>query len=335
MKIHPKFATVAVVGLLLAACGGAEDTSTSAPAAPAPVESPTEPAGADSTFPTQTIRFILPYSAGGPTDLGVRALAPCMATELGGDIVVENRAGAGGATAKNRVLGALPDGHTLGVGTQSTLVTTPVVTPGAGYEYTDFDFLGQFMEFPSAIMVAADSPIQTMEELLAINRDVTFGTSGSQVSFSLAVRQLADQGFPWVVVPFDGTAEANTAALGGSIDARWEGLSSGILGQIQDGQFRALAVGTPERLDYLPDIPTIGEFGLTGVIETTTFFAVFTPAGVPDDVRAQLSEALETCVKNDAEVRRLVGEERSVYLGESAISDRLSGIFRDVTELLG
>ena len=326
---------VAVVGLLLAACGGADDPQSGAPATPATVESPADSAGAGSNFPAETIRVILPYSAGGPTDLGVRALAPCMATELGADVVVENRAGAGGATAKNRVLGARPDGYTLGVGTQSTLVTTPVVTPGAGYEYTDFEFLGQFMEFPSAIMVAADSPIQTMEELLSIERNVTFGTSGSQVSFSLAVRQLAEQGYPWVVVPFDGTAEANTAALGGSIDARWEGLSSGILGQIEDGQFRALAVGTPERLDYLPDIPTIGEFGITGVIETTTFFAVFTPAGVPAEVRAQLSEALATCVQSDEEARGLLGEERAIFLGETAIVDRLEGIFKDVTDLLG
>ncbi len=110
--------------LVLAACGG-DGTSAGS----------SDRAGG---YPERTVRFIVPYSAGGPTDIGARALMPCFEKRLGGTWIVENRPGGAGAPAMTEIAGARPDGHTLGVGSQSTFVTTPLVADGASYTYESF-----------------------------------------------------------------------------------------------------------------------------------------------------------------------------------------------------
>lgn len=289
--------------------------------------------GESDDYANGTVRLLVPYSAGGPSDLGVRAIAPCMQENLGGTWVVENKPGAAGATAMLDVAQADADGYTLGVGTQSTLVTTPVVEPSAGYDYTDFTHVGQIMEFPSVIMVHPDSPFATIEDLLEAEEDVTFGTSGSQVSFSLALQQMAQEGYPFTVVPFQGTAEANTAALGKNVDARWEGLDETTLNLINGGQMRPLAVSTDERAEDLPDVPTMAESGITDIIDTRTFYPMVGPADLPADVQESLTTALEACTA-DEEYAAVVGESRAVFADAEAVMERLQAYQGNVERIL-
>lgn len=291
-----------------------------------------------SEYPERTVRFLVPYSAGGPTDLGARSLMPCFEEEFGGTWVVENKPGGAGALAMLEIANATPDGYTLGVGSQSTFVTTPLVEESAGYSYKDFTHAGQMMEFPGVILVQPDSPYKTIEDLFAAAQEeganISVGTSGSQVSFSLALNQLAERGMGFTVVPFPGTAEANTALLGGNVDARWEAADSTTIKLIEDGQMRPLATGAEERLPFFPDVPTLAESGITDVLETRTFYGFVGPDGLDPAIEKRLTNTLETCVKSDT-FTKAVGENYATYATPDQLLKRLDAYEATVSEILG
>lgn len=295
------------------------------------------PAAGVDDYPDRTVRFLVPYSAGGPTDLGARALMPCFEKELGGTWVVENKPGGAGALAMVEIANAKPDGYTIGVGSQSTFVTTPLVEPSAGYTHEDFTYAGQMMEFPSVILVPPDSPYKTIEDFLAAaksGKEISVGTSGSQVSFSLALNQLANEGMKFTVVPFDGTSEANTALLGGNVDARWEAADSTTAKLIQDGEMRPLATGAAERLPFLPDTPTLDEAGITDVLETRTFYGVVGPKGLDPAIEKKLGETLESCVADET-FTKAVGENYATYATPEELVDRLASYKTTVSDIIG
>lgn len=295
-------------------------------------------AAGEDGYPERTVRFLVPYSAGGPTDLGARALMPCFEKKLGGNWVVENKPGGAGALAMVEIANAKPDGYTIGVGSQSTLVTTPLVEPSAGYTYEDFTYAGQMMEFPSVVLVPPDSPYKTIEDLIAAAKSgkkaISVGTSGSQVSFSLALNQLAGQGLKFKVVPFDGTSEANTALLGGNVDARWEAADSTTAKLIEDGEMRPLATGAAERLPFLPETPTLDEAGVTDVLETRTFYGVVGPKGLDPAIEKKLGETLESCVADES-FAKAVGENYATFATPDELTDRLANYQTTVSDIIG
>jgi tripartite-type tricarboxylate transporter receptor subunit TctC len=313
--------SVAALALTLSACQGENSAS----------------AGED--YPADTVRFIVPYSAGGPTDLGARALTACLGEEIGGNWVVENIDGGAGAPAMLEVAGAEPDGYTLGVGSQSTFVTTPIVAGGAGYTFEDFTYAGQMMEFPALVLVAPDSPYDTIEELLDAAREnpnsISLGTSGAQVSFTLAARQLAEHGVKFNVVPFDGTSDADAAFLGGKIDVRWEAAAPGTLELIESGKMKPLATGADARLPYFPDVPTLEEVGVADLVSTRTFYGVVGPKDLPADVTSKLTAATETCVTANEEYRKTIGEKYATYLTSEELIADLESYDATVSEILG
>ena len=313
--------------VLVAACGGDE----------APTPSAADPAGAPD-YPTETVRFVVPYSAGGPTDIGARALVPCFEEALGGNWMVENMPGSAGALAMTEIANAEPDGYTIGVGSQSTFVTTPLIAGDAEYTFEDFTYAGQMMEFPSVWLVPADSPYQTMEDLLeAAESDpdgITVGTSGAQVSFSLATEQLAERGYNFTVVPFQGTAEANTAALGGNVDARWEAADTSTLELIESGRLRPLATGAEESLEILPDVPPLSEAGIEDVLDTRTFYGVVGPEGLDPAIAETLTETLESCVSEDEEYRTTIGEAYAEYVDPEELTERLQSYHDTVSQIV-
>jgi tripartite-type tricarboxylate transporter receptor subunit TctC len=324
MRVLRPLAALSVAPLILVtAC--ADDGSTGSPA------------GAGD-YPERSVRFLVPYSAGGPTDIGARALMPCFEEALGGSWVVENLPGAGGALALGEIANAEPDGYTIGVGSQSTFVTTPLIAGDSAYTYEDFSYAGQMMEFPSVWLVGADSPYQTMEDLLEAARSdpdgITVGTSGAQVSFSLATEQLADRGYNFTVVPFQGTAEANTAILGGNVDARWEAADTSTLELIEGGEVRPLATGAEERLSILPDVPPLSEAGVDDVLDTRTFYGVVGPKELDPAIADVLTETLETCVSEDEEYRSAIGEAYAQYAGPDELLERLDSYHSTVSEIL-
>jgi tripartite-type tricarboxylate transporter receptor subunit TctC len=305
----------------LAACGGGSGGST----------------GDGGSYPERTVRFVVPYSAGGPTDIGARALLPCFEERLGGTWIVENKPGGAGAPAMTEIATARPDGHTLGVGSQSPLVTTPLVADGVGYTFESFTYAGQMMEFPSVWFVRADSPYRTMQDLLEAARSgpgITVGTSGTQVSFSLATQQLAARGYRFTVVPFQGTAEANTAVLGGNVDARWEAADTSTLKMIEDGQIRPLATGAEQQLPILPGVLTLAEVGIDDVLDTRTFYGVVGPKGLDPAIARRLAETLQQCVREDPEYRAAIGEAYAQYAGPEELLPRLGAYHATVSEIV-
>lgn len=323
MRATHRLALLATPLVLVTACGGGGTAATTGPA---------------DSYPERTVRFVVPYSAGGPTDLGARALMPCFESKLGGTWVVENRPGGAGAPGMTEIAGAKPDGYTIGVGSQSTFVTTPLLAEGAGYTQDSFTHVGQMMEFPSVWFVHRDSPYKTMEDLLeaAKTQPVTVGTSGAQVSFSLATQQLASQGYKFTVVPFQGTAEANTAVLGKNVDARWEAAEKTTLQMLEDGNVRPLATGADEELSFLPGVPTLKDSGVQeAVLETRTFYGVAGPEGMDQEITRVLADTLETCVKEDETYRSTIGESYAQYATGEDLLDRLNAYGETVSAIVG
>lgn len=295
------------------------------------------PTSGAENFPQREIRFVLPYSAGGPSDLGARALMECFEQRFGESWVVENQAGGAGAPAMVDVATAGPNGYLLGLGTQSTLVTTPTLEESVGYTHEDFTYLGQPMAIPSLILVRADSPFRTVDDLLAAARaapeTVSVGTSGVQTSFSMAVRELAARGTVFNAVPFEGTSEANAALLGGTLDARWDAAGRDTLALLESGRMRPLATGSEQRLAYLPEVPTLAEHGVTDLIDTTTFYAMIGPRDLDPRIADRLRAELPGCVA-DPRYRDAVGAPYAVHAAPDALADRLDAFGRRLREVV-
>lgn len=231
-------------GLLLAACGQGSDT------------------GDPAAYPTEQVRLIVPYTAGGPTDIAARSLARFMEGELGEPVVVENMPGASGVIGYQDLISADPDGHTLSMTALPTAVLNYLVND-VGYTRDDFAPVGVATQVPSALVVPAASPHADLEALFAAARanpdQVTVGTPGATNTHAAETRRItALHGVPLTVLPFNGNQEVLTALLGGNTTAGFVNVSQDMLPAIESGDLRVLAVGTEQRLPYL-DAPTFAE----------------------------------------------------------------------------
>lgn len=302
---------------LLTACGGEE---------PGPGEDTA------SEFPTQNIRLLVPYTAGGPTDIAARALATHMEEELDESVVVENLPGASGATAYQQLISAEADGHTLSMTALPTAVLNYLAND-VGYTREDFTPIGVVTRVPSGIVVPADSPYQDVESLFeAAQADpgsVTVGTPGATNTHAAETRRITQlYDVPLTVVPFDGNSEVQTALLGENVTAGFVNLSQDMLPSIESGDLRVLAVGSEEPLPYV-DAPTFAEEGFPELVQSTTTFGVIAPAGIPDDVRQTLEDTLRSAAEEPAVVETL--DER--YVPEEFIgSEGLEELFAETEE---
>jgi tripartite-type tricarboxylate transporter receptor subunit TctC len=154
------------------------------------------------------------------------------------------------------------------------------------------------------------------------------------VSFSLATQQLASRGYRFTVVPFQGTAEANTAVLGGNVDARWDAADTSNLTLIEDEQMRPLATGAEQQLPILPGVPTLAQVGIEDLLDTRTFYGVVGPEGLDPAIARTLTETLQHCVREDPEYRAAIGEDYARYAGPEEILQRLEAYNTTVSALL-
>jgi tripartite-type tricarboxylate transporter receptor subunit TctC len=288
-------------------------------------------------YPTGEIRLIVPYTAGGPTDIAARAVGTHLQEELGQTVVVENLPGASGATAYVELISAQPDGYTLSMTALPTAVLN-YLTNDVGYTREDFAPVGVVTQVPSGIVVPADSPYQDVEALFEAARQdpqaITVGTPGATNTHAAETQRItALYDVPLTVVPFDGNSEVQTALLGGNVSAGFLNLSQDVLPGIESGDLRVLAVGTDERLDYV-DAPTLVESGYPELTESTTTFGVIAPAETPAEVVSTLEDALRGAAEEDAVVEaldpRYVPEE---FLGSEDLTtlfQETEDTFRDV-----
>ena len=280
---------------------------------------------AAADYPSEDVRLLVPYTAGGPTDIAARAVGAHLEGELGRPVVVENLPGASGATAYVEMISAEPDGHTLSMTALPTAVLN-YLSNDVGYTREDLAPVGVVTQVPSGIVVPADSPYQDVESLFEAARQdpqaITVGTPGATNTHAAETRRITQlYDIPLTVVPFEGNSEVQTALLGGNVSAGFANLSQDLLPAIEAGDLRVLAVGTEERLDYV-DAPTLVESGYPELTQSTTTFGVIAPAGTPEEVVATLEDALRSAGEDEAVVEapdpRYVPEE---FLGSQDLAD--------------
>lgn len=281
-RILPVAAATAIAAIALTGCAnrGGEATQT-------------------GDFPSKSITMIVPYQAGGASDLSARTLAAEMEKDLGQSIVVENRVGGAGSVGLTYLSARPSDGYTIGY--------LPVETVMLGYQGYDldpkaFDLLGQIVSVPATIAVPANSPYKTFQELLDAAKarpgTITVSNSGAGSIWQAATKALNDAaGVQLKPVPFDGGAPAVNAAIAGQVDAVAAGISETSVAAA-DGRLRVLAILDDKSSDALPGVATASKLGVDVTIGG--WGAVGAPAGLPDDVRKALAAAVKTAAESES-----------------------------------
>lgn len=288
---------------LLASCGSPEGATTN-----------DTTAGNDSgtSYPEDDITLVIPYGAGGDSDVIGRSLAQYFQNELGVTVVPENRDGASGTIGMNYLANSEPDGYTIGLMLKGPNVLGPMVLdPGYGAE--DIQPVGMIADVPTALVVTNESAFENIDDLLEAAEDnpssVTVGTAGANAPTQITVERLAQgpNGVQFQPIPFNANSESTAALIGGNVDAISINLSKETLARIDSGEMRALAVSTPERLPYLPDVPTLRESGFEDVVYGSSFYGLGVPTGTPAPVVEKLENTLKSAL-NDEDVRTAIGE---------------------------
>lgn len=279
-------------------------------------------------FPSENIDLIVPYGAGGPTDLAARTVASYFEGAFEQTVVVENQPGASGSQATNSMLGEEADGHTLMVFTSGTSVVTPL-SEDVGYGPEDIAPVGIMTEIPSVLAVRADSEYETAEDFFAAAEEdpgvLNVGTPGASTPQAIELQRLAGEyGIEVTEVPFQGNAEMTTALLGANVDAILVNASEDIISQVDSGDFRPLATTFGERVEYLPETPTLAELGYEELTLGNSFFALGAPAETPPEVLEVLETTLEEAL-NDEETLETIGEEYvpGEFIGSEELSERI------------
>ncbi|WP_214368193.1 Bug family tripartite tricarboxylate transporter substrate binding protein [Pseudonocardia sp. H11422] len=284
-------------------------------------------------YPSREITLIVPYTAGGPTDLASRAMGGYLERTLGQPVIVQNLPGAAGSVAMNELVASDPDGYTVKLIAAPSTVVTPLIQDVA-YGPEDFQTVGVITEVPSVLAVGADSEFATGRAFFDSARQrpgqLTVGTPGATTSQAIELRRLATEyGIEVTVVPFNGNAELTQALLGGNVDALLVNVSQDIRGQFDAGEFRPLAISPAERVDYLPDTPTLSELGFPGLTYSTSLFGLGVPVGTPPGIVTKLEEAMWAGL-DDPEVRRQLDEAYvpDEFIGATEFRSRLDDIVR-------
>lgn len=252
-------------------------------------------------YPTKPIEMVVAYGAGGSTDTMARIFAKYAEEELGQRVVVVNKPGAGGELGWVYLANADPDGYTIGLINSPSVETHPFTrADSVGYTLDDLLPLANVVTDPGVLAVAADSPWQTLDELVeavkAEPRSVTVSHEGVGGDDHLAALNFASTaGIELNFVSFNGNAEATAALLGGHIDA-FEGNMSEAASHISEGDVRGLAVWSGERVDAIAEVPTGVEQGVDVVSSASRGLAL--PAGVPDEIYQRLLVVSRSVIEN-------------------------------------
>jgi tripartite-type tricarboxylate transporter receptor subunit TctC len=261
------------------------------------------PARAQSLAGKQ-IKLVVPFPPGGATDTVARPFAQLLAEALKATVVIDNRGGAGGSIAADAVAKSAPDGLTMMVGTVGTHAINAALYARLSYDpVRDFSPLAQIAHAPVAILVNPSLPMKTLADLVALAKQspgkLNYGTAGIGTPGHLTAEMFqAVAGINIQHVPYKGGAPAIADLIGGQIQLMFEPLASA-LPQVQGGKVRALAVSSQTRSPVLPDVPAIAQSGYAG-FETTAWWGVFAPAGMPDALTASLVAEIERIAGSDA-----------------------------------
>lgn len=261
-------------------------------------------------YPARPITLIVPFAAGGPTDIIARIAADQMSKTLGQQIVVENVVGAGGTTASTRAMRAAPDGYTIIMGHMGTHAAAVPLYPKLAYHpVKNFEPIGLVAGTPVLIVARKDFPAKNLKEFIAYvkaNTDkINMAHAGvGSVSFTSCLLLNALMDVKPTSIPFQGTGPALNALIGGQVDYMCDQIVN-LVPQIQAGNIKAYAIGTPERSPALPDVPTTKEAGLPK-FDVSAWNALFAPKGTPKEVLDKLTDALNKALDDEGVRKRLL-----------------------------
>ncbi len=256
-------------------------------------------------YPSRPVRMLVPYSAGGPTDLLARALAPRMSESMGQPVVVENRLGAGGSIAMDAIAKGAADGYLIGIGLTGTHTINPHLYTKLPYDpLKDFTPITPIVSYVNMLIVGQALPVNSVAELVAYAKanpnKVAYASGGKGASNHLSGELLrVVTGAPMVHVPYKGNAPALTDVIAGNATFMFDILTTA-LPQVRAGKVRALAVTSAKRSQYAPDVPTMQEAGIAGYAEggSDLWMGIFAPPATPkaiaDRLHAEIVKAMNS-----------------------------------------
>lgn len=261
-----------------------------------------------TAYPGKPVRLVVPFPAGGATDLFARSLSQKLGDRLGQSVVVDNKPGAGGTLGADLAAKAPADGYTLLLSTSSTHSIGPNLNPKIPYDAVrDFTPIGQVGSAPSIMLVPNSSPARTVGEWIDLARrkpgQLNYASSGVGTIVQLSAELFKAQAQLFVVhIPYKGTALAIPDLVSGKVDVLFDSLPTG-LPHVREGRLRALGVTSAKRTPLAPDLPAIAEV-LPGY-ESTTWFGLFGPRGLPADVVQKVNTAANEVLRDPEVVERL------------------------------
>jgi tripartite-type tricarboxylate transporter receptor subunit TctC len=257
-------------------------------------------------WPAKPIRLVVPFPAGGATDLLSRAVAQSVAQGLGQAIVIDNRAGAGGSLGSNEVAKAAPDGYILLMATNSTHAIGPHLNPNLPYK-ADIDFtpIVHVVNATNLVLVPQTLPVNNVRELIAYAKarpgQLNYASSGNGTIVQLTAEAFKAQAGVFIThIPYRGTALAIPDLVSNKVQLLFDSVVSG-MPHVKDGKLKALAVTGARRSVLAPDLPTVAESGLPG-FESVTWFGLYGPRGLPPEVVTRLNTEFNKALQS-AEVR--------------------------------
>ena len=257
-------------------------------------------------FPLRTIRLIVPYPPGGPTDVMGRFVAEFMARDLKQSVIVDNKPGANGIVGAEALMRAEPDGHTIFMTAGSVIVQNPLLYKKLVYDPPrDFRMLALMTDVPVVMVVHPSLPVTSVQSFVAYAKanpgKLNFGSAGNGGTLHLAGERFkATAGIEMTHIPYKGAAPALNDLLAGQIQVMFDTLNTS-LAHIRAGSLKALGVTSKVRVKEVPDVPTIAESGYPDYT-TSVWFAAAAPKKVPDDVAAVLTASLHRAMA-DPELR--------------------------------
>ncbi|KAF1044222.1 Bug family tripartite tricarboxylate transporter substrate binding protein [Xylophilus sp.] len=293
---------------------------------------------ADAPYPNRPIRLIVPFPPGGATDNVARLLAKTLAEDLGQPVVIDNRGGAGAIIGAEAAAKAEPDGYTLIYTTAGVHVVNPAIYPKLPYRpLENWSMVSLLVSVPLALTVTANSRFRTAQELIDYARQnpdkLTYGSAGNGTSLHQSGEMFKHAtGTRILHVPYKGAGPAMNDFLGGQVDMMFSYVGS-VLPGAKDGRLRLLAIGSPQRLPVVPDVPTVAEVAGKPGYDSDTWTGLAGPAGLPAPIVERLNKAAQRALARN---RHYLTANGYVNLGgtPAQMNERIARALKTLTPLL-